>query len=424
VRIRQAVAGTHAGAVRSFNEDAVLRLGRVPLYAIADGMGGPGAGDVAAQVSLDVIKRHAMAIRDRNTAVARARTPENRRALHKTFETVFNRASRHIREEAARRDQSVMGASLVLATVVHEYAYVCHIGDARAYLFRGGSLQRLTEDHTLAELKLRRGRITREEYQNHPERHVLYQSLGAPFELDVDLAEVRLEHGDILLLCSDGVVGALDDEAIARGIAPEDLNNSLRGLLRSCIQARCADNISAVLLGMEGDAPTEVAAREEVPTNPRGTAPVAEPPSIEVRGTLFAGLSPDERRVVAPYLEERRYSDGDRIVAEGDTADALHVLVAGRVEVTRAGVPLGERTEGVLGELSFERDALQIARVEARSPCITLVLTRDRFRALLAEHPAVAARVAMGVADAGAELTRRLGERLGAVARALEGHSG
>ena len=214
MRIRQAVAGTHAGAVRPFNEDAVLRLGRVPLYAIADGMGGAGAGDVAAQLALDVLKRHAVAIRERNLALASSRSVENRHALNKALDAIFNRMNRQMREEAARRGQNLMGASLVLATVVDDYAYIAHIGDARAYLLRRGNLQRLTEDHTLAELKLRRGKITRAEYEHHPERHVLYQSLGAPFELDVDVAEVRLEHDDVVVLCSDGVVGALADEAI------------------------------------------------------------------------------------------------------------------------------------------------------------------------------------------------------------------
>lgn len=429
MRIRQAVAGTHAGAVRTINEDAVLRLGRVPLYAIADGMGGTGAGDVAAQLALDVVKRHAMAIRDANMTVAKARTPENRRGLHKAFDTVFNRASREIREEAARRGHQTMGASAVMATLVDEYAYIVHVGDARAYLYRRGSIQRLTEDHTLAELKLRRGRITRAEYENHPERHVLYQSLGAPFELDVDLAEVRVEDGDILFLCSDGIVGALKDDEIAAGLDGADLNGSLRGLLRACIQNRCADNISAVLLGMEGEARTELVPREEDPTNPaipQVTAEVLEEhaptaPTIQVRGTLFAGFSPAEREVLAHYLVEREHDAGGRVIAEGDPSDAVHVIVGGRVFLTRDGIPLGETAEGVLGEIGFERDTLQVVQAVAKAQTTTLVLTKARFKELLEQHPMLAARLAMGLSDAQADLSRRLGARLSAVGRALRG---
>jgi PPM family protein phosphatase len=421
VRIRQAVAGTHAGAVRQFNEDAVLRLGRVPLYAIADGMGGPGSGDIAAQIALDVLKRHAMSIRERNLALAGSRSVENRRALSKAFDAIFNRMNRQIREEGARRGTATMGASLVLATVVDDYAYVAHIGDARAYLLRGGNLQRLTEDHTLAELKLRRGKITRAEYEHHPERHVLYQSLGAPFELDVDVSEVRLEHDDILLLCSDGVVGALTDEAIGADLDPVDLNTSLRGLLRSCIQARCADNVSAVLLGIEDDGASRAWSAEDPPTTP-GEPPVEpEPVAVDVRGALFAALSPDERAIVGRYLEEREVSAGQRVVAEGDPGHAAHVIVSGRVLLTLAGVPLGEISDGVVGAIGFERDLLVRIQAVAKAPTLTLVLTRERYRALLEVHPALAARLAAALSDAQTVWIDRLASRLESVFRAVRG---
>lgn len=435
MRIRQAVAGTHAGAIRTFNEDAVLRLGRVPLYAIADGMGGAGAGDIAAQLALDVIKRHAMAVRDQNSLLAQERSPEHRRALQRHFDNLFNKASQAIREEAARRGQQVMGASLVLVTVVNEYAYVAHVGDARAYLLRRGSLQRLTEDHTLAELKLRRGKITLKEYESHPERHVLYQSLGAPFDLDVDLAEVRLEDGDVIVLCSDGVVGAIDDATLAQGLNAFDLNSSLRGLLRTCIQARCSDNISAVLLGMEGEARTELASREDLPTTPGvepeddtagdGIAPpepaAPPPPTLDVRGTLFAPLTDDERALVAPFLNEVEIAADERVVSVGDPADRALIIVGGRVRVESGGVPLGERSEGVVGRIAFVHDALQFVQAVAMEPTTALVLTRSQFEALRGLHPDVAARLAMGLTDAATADSAAVIDRLGAIERALHG---
>ncbi len=421
MRIRQAVAGTHAGAVRPFNEDAVLRLGRVPLYAIADGMGGAGAGDVAAQLALDVLKRHAVAIRERNLALASSRSVENRHALNKALDAIFNRMNRQMREEAARRGQNLMGASLVLATVVDDYAYIAHIGDARAYLLRRGNLQRLTEDHTLAELKLRRGKITRAEYEHHPERHVLYQSLGAPFELDVDVAEVRLEHDDVVVLCSDGVVGALADEAIGAELNPADLNTSLRALLRACIQARCADNVSAVLLGIEASDRTDVFPAEDPPTMP-GEAPApAYEPQVDVRGALFAALSPEERATIAGYLEERTFTAGQRVVAEGDPAQALFALVSGRVLLTVGGVPLGEQSDGVLGAIGFETDTLARVQAVAKAPTTALVLTRDRYRALVQAHPRIGARIAAAASNAQHALVERLATRLEAVFRAVRG---
>lgn len=420
MRIRQAVAGTHAGAVRPFNEDAVLRLGRVPLYAIADGMGGAGAGDIAAQLALDVLKQNAVTIRELNLALADARSTENRRALSRTLDVLFNRISQRIREEAARRGQSIMGASLVLAIVVQDYAYIAHIGDARAYLWRGGSLQRLTEDHTLAELKLRRGKITTSEYKNHPERHVLYQSLGASFELDVDVAEVRLQHDDIVVLCSDGVVGALDDQQIGSELNPQDLNTSLRSLLRSCIQARCSDNISAVLLGMEAPQAPEFA--EDPPTSPGEPPPEPPPaPTIEVRGSTFVHLSAEERVALSGYLSEQHFSAGQRVVAEGDPSRAIHVLVSGRVLLTLGGAPLGEVTEGAVGNLAFNNDGLVRLQAVAKVPTTTLSLSREAFEALASTHPRLAVKIAGALVDERTKLVERLATRLESVFRAVRG---
>ena len=423
MRIRQAVAGTHAGAVRTFNEDAVLRLGRVPLYAIADGMGGPGSGDIAANLCLEVVKRHAMAIRERNQDLSRGRSADARRSLQKTLEAVINRASRQIREEGARRQLTAMGSSLVMVTVADQWAYIAHVGDARAYLVRNGALQRLTEDHTLAELKLRRGKISRDEYEKHPERHVLYQSLGAPFDLDVDFAEVRLDHGDVLFLCSDGVVSALDDGQIASQIDVMDLNGSLRNLLKVCIQARCADNVSAVLLGMEGDVGTEVMSRDEVtsPGEPIPAIQEPEPAVVEVRGTLFASFNHAERVVLSAYVDERQFDSGEKLVSEGDPSDRCCVLVHGRVALSAAGIPLGEAGEGVIGEMVFGRDALQNLQAVAKGPATALIVTRARFLELLEDQPLLAARIAMGLVDARSQLVRQLSARLEAVQRALRG---
>ena len=415
MRIRQAVAGTHAGAVRNFNEDAVLRLGRVPLYAIADGMGGPGAGDVAAGIALDVVKRGAAALRDQNLKLAKARIPEHRRALHKMLDTLFNQAGREIREEGARRNVASMGASMVLVTVVDSYAYIAHVGDARAYLFRDGQLKRLTEDHTLAEVKLRRGRITREEYENHPERHVLYQSLGAPFELEVDLNEVRLEHDDIIMLCSDGVVSALADDIIGSGIRPDDLNNSLRDLLRTCIQSRCADNISAVFLGMEADIQVQQAQQEA------RSEPVTQPQGTQVRGSLFSGFNDEEKAAISPYLEEVEVEAGKRFVNEGDPADALYVVLQGTVQLTHGRVSIGQVTNGVVGEVAFTRDAIQPIAAQAEVPTSLLAVRRARFDELLADQPFLAARLAAAIADAQADLTHSLTDRLSSIEQALRG---
>ena len=158
MRIRQAVGGSHKGSRSEVNEDAVLRLSEVPVYAVADGMGGEGSGDVAASTALSMLKRRAPQLKQFNASIHSDRSTKNRLSLMSFMDRLFNGASREIRQSASRRSRADMGTTLLLATLVDDFAYIAHVGNSRAYLLRDRELQRLTEDHTINELRQRRGR--------------------------------------------------------------------------------------------------------------------------------------------------------------------------------------------------------------------------------------------------------------------------
>ena len=402
----RAVGGTHPGS-REHNEDAVLRLSRIPLYAVADGMGGPGAGDVAAQLALQVLNKYGGEVRTYNRRVAEERTTQNRLALSTKLDQVFNEGSKEIAQEAARLGVPGMGCTLVMATVIDNFAYVAHVGDARAYLIREGRALRLTEDHSVAEFRFRRGKITREEYESTKERRVLYQALGTGAEVDVDLAEVRLADKDVLLLTSDGLMRVLSDEDLPRYIDREDLNGSVERLIQAANQDGAPDNLSAVLLAMHAE---------------DGDEPIQAVTDLMGRIFLFSRLSEPERLVIAPYLEEVEYDAGDTILDAGDPGDHFHVVIQGQVCLERDGIRLGDIPEGGhFGELSLARHMRRASAVRAVTDVRLLSLSRERFHEVVRHKPDLGAALSLSLLEAVGDRVRDLTERMHAVERAVRG---
>ena len=207
---------TDVGRVRSGNEDSLLAL--PPMFAVADGMGGANGGEVASAMAVEVLRR---GLRGLPGGAG--------------LELLAREADRAIRERG-RSDRSLrgMGTTLTAARVDPGLpgqgpgvARIAHVGDSRAYLLRAGRLRRLTRDHTLVDELVRNGQIRPADVASHPSKNVLLNVLGGGSDLVVDEVSVRLEPGDRLLLCTDGVTGLVDDGRIA-------------GILGSVAQPRAA----------------------------------------------------------------------------------------------------------------------------------------------------------------------------------------
>lgn len=237
------IAGdTNVGRVRENNEDAMILDPALGLYVVLDGMGGASAGDVASQLARDVIHRH----------VAQATAGGSPRDL---LERAIVSASAEVHAASlAVRERHGMGTTVVGCLVVGgRTAIVGHVGDSRAYLLRQGRLTQLTKDHTIVEELLDRGVITAEEAERHAYKNVLSRNLGSRPDARVDLAEVTLEPGDRLMLCSDGLYGYASTEAIqfllGSGDAPELV---VRDLIDLALRGGGGDNVTAIVLEAPG----------------------------------------------------------------------------------------------------------------------------------------------------------------------------
>ncbi|HTI32973.1 MAG TPA: Stp1/IreP family PP2C-type Ser/Thr phosphatase [Miltoncostaea sp.] len=217
------------GRIRHHNEDRALASPRV--LVVADGMGGAKAGEVAAQMAVDSVKR----------LVGPVHEDDVRGAVERA-----NRAIRRLASDDP--DKSGMGTTLTAAMLDDGRLDVVHVGDSRAYLWRDGTLRQVTEDHSVVAELVRRGSITREEAETHPHRNVITRALGAEDGVDADVVHVDLEDGDVVLLCSDGLSSYVPEAAIAEVLAgAEALDAAAKGLVHLANAAGGVDNVTVVL---------------------------------------------------------------------------------------------------------------------------------------------------------------------------------
>ena len=268
--VRADVSGlTHPGRVRANNEDhflvtkATRRLetiqtslpaGDVPeradeinyVMVVADGMGGHAAGEVASRLAISALVGLALQIPDWIFWVDEEHVPEIERRTREAIQQVGSMLIERGREEDALRG---MGSTLTAARSFGRDLLIVHVGDSRAYLFRAGRLERLTRDHTYAQLLVDAGELSPGEANLSRYRHVLTNALGgSEEEVHVDMDLLRLEDGDRLMLCSDGLTDGVDDDTIAAALgAAQPSAEVAQKLLQCALDAGGRDNITVIV---------------------------------------------------------------------------------------------------------------------------------------------------------------------------------
>ena len=259
---------TDTGRRRRRNEDSYVH--EPPLFAIADGMGGAQAGEVASRLAAAVLEEVTDEKLKGEPRIAELIQEANRR--------VFQRST----EDAA---VSGMGTTMTVALVDDASGTVAigHVGDSRAYLVRDGELEQLTEDHTLVNELLKSGKLSPEEAHSHPQRSVITRALGTEPDVDVDTFTVETRPGDIFLLCSDGLSSMISDIEILGLVRSGngDLDAALRGLIQAANTSGGDDNITVVAF--------EIAAATQDSEQTR-QLPVAAPETVADDEDTLSGL--------------------------------------------------------------------------------------------------------------------------------------
>ncbi len=239
MRVVDSAGLSDPGRVRRRNEDAFVC--DPPLFAVADGMGGAQAGELASRITVAAF-REAGSV---EAADAGAR-----------LRAVIQEANRRIYARAAHDpDVAGMGTTVTAALLAGDLVAVGHVGDSRAYRIRGRALQQLTDDHSLVADLVRSGRLSPEEAELHPQRSVITRALGTDPAVDVDSFSVDASPGDVFLLCSDGLTTMVDEEAVLEIVSAQpDLASAARALVDAANREGGEDNVTVILFSVgEGD---------------------------------------------------------------------------------------------------------------------------------------------------------------------------
>lgn len=229
---------TDIGKLRKQNEDAAWFDEARAVFAVADGMGGHLAGEVASRMAIEAVQR--MARENERPGIAALRE-----AVACAHETILAHAQDHI-------ECAGMGTTLSVLWLGENYAYIAHVGDSRIYRLREGSLTQITQDHSLVEELVRAGLITREQARTHPRRNIITRALGTHGENEPDLLVTDVQDGDVFLLCTDGLTGMVPDDEIERTLRDCSMEEAADRLLALALDAGGRDNVTLILCARKG----------------------------------------------------------------------------------------------------------------------------------------------------------------------------
>jgi PPM family protein phosphatase len=266
VTLGRTVALTDTGRKRRHNED--VYVAEPPIFAIADGMGGANAGEVAAALAADALRGEGA-------------------SGEEALVTLIQEANRRVYERAAEdAAKSGMGTTMTVALLEDSRVRIGHVGDSRAYLIRDGELSQLTDDHSLVGELVRSGKLAPEEAESHPQRSVITRVLGTDPDVDVDTITIETRSGDLFLLCSDGLYSMVGNDRILELVERNrrDLDAAAKALVAAANKGGGDDNITVVAFEIASpeDDTVEAAAMEPTPDEEETLDETNQVPTVKV----------------------------------------------------------------------------------------------------------------------------------------------
>jgi PPM family protein phosphatase len=384
----QFYAATDVGRVRDHNEDNFLVDKKLALSIVADGMGGHAAGEVASALAVRII--HEEVKKNKDVIEKYSREGVSGRASAKEIlgmlELAVQRACAKIHEEAKQdANKRGMGTTLSALLIVASHGFIAHVGDSRIYLLRSGKVQQITEDHTVYNELIKRGKLSRDQIEKVAQKNAITRAVGVYERVEVDTLTVEVLPGDQFLLASDGLHGYIAHTAELEPYFEErDGETATRELIELANKKGGKDNITAVLVRLgQGDGQDDKRARR-----------LQLKREVLAKMPLFSRLAEREMLRIMHVADVLAFESDQVVVQEGDRGDELFIVLSGHVSVSRGGAALTEFGQGEhFGEMALIRAMPRSATITATEPSEIIVLKRNDFYEILRKEHELAVKL-------------------------------
>ena len=410
-----AMAATDVGRQRDRNEDSVLADSALNLFVVADGMGGHAAGEVASKMATEWIHKVVTENREIIEKATTKGTSDSRQAVLTVLENAVQAACFAIHERGqAEADKRGMGTTSSVLLLSGERGFIAHVGDSRIYLLRDNQLHQLTEDHSLQNELVRRGKIRPGEIDKSPYakfKNAVTRAVGAYESVETDTFDFEVTPGDQFLLCSDGLHFYLQDGDVAevfKGNFPDTANR----LVAMANAGGGHDNISAVVVRVE---------MAKSATQSQRAIDLAERVDVLKQIPLFRNLSYKEIIRLLNVSKVKTFRAKSEIIREGEAGDEMFVILAGKIRLSKSGNVILDLERGAhFGEMAFVDKSPRSATATAEIDCRVLRLKRDDFFEIIRKEPVLATKMLWAFVQVLSQRLRKTTEDLSGALEAVE----
>ncbi len=362
---------TDVGRVRSGNEDSFLIDDRLNLFVVADGMGGHAAGEVASSLAVHALRDTLATEGEALASAERDLSPAARQQVLRLLEQGVQRACNAVFAEAQRDPgKRGMGTTIVALLMVGSRGFIAHVGDSRIYLMRNDGLHQLTQDHSLINELLKRGRLTPDQVAKLNMKNAVTRAVGVYESVEVDTLDFDVLAGDRFLLCTDGLTEYAQDSDIVRVFREVPEERAAQAFIDHANNGGGKDNITALIV--------------RVPDAAAGLDRLANEVNLKLETLhampLFRHLTYQELVRVLNLINVRDFATGQVVIEEGDEGNEMFVVLEGQVRVHTGDTALTTFGPGQhFGEMALVDRAPRSAAVSADIPSKLMVLHRRDF---------------------------------------------
>jgi serine/threonine protein phosphatase PrpC/CRP-like cAMP-binding protein len=396
---------TDVGRLRDGNEDSFLVDEKLNLFVVADGMGGHAAGEIASSLAVHAFRDTVFEQRNMLEAFERGVSAADRKDVLRLLELGAQKACAavfaHAQQDVTKRG---MGTTLVALIVLGSRGFLAHVGDSRIYLLRGGAVHLLTQDHSLINELLKRGRLKPEQIAQLNMKNAVTRAVGVYESVEVDTLDFDVLAGDRFLLCSDGLTEYAQESDILRIFQQTPEDRIAQALVDHANQGGGKDNITVIVV--------------KVPDAASGLDRLATEVNLKLetlhRMPLFRHLTYQELVRVMNIVDVRDFAGAAKVIDEGEEGDEMFIVLTGAVNVLSGDTAIATLGPGQhFGEMALVDKVPRSASVKAAEPTKLMVLRRRDFFDIVRKDHDVAVKLLWSFLGVLTERLRRTSRDLG-----------